>query len=214
MRTFEEVHIGRLVGALLFALALALLAVTAVNAKSEEGEVSAVSAKETEGEELKSFGSIINDRWMSRTIRTTYMLDKQINSFDVAAGVSRGVVTVTGYVIDDSTHDRALEVAHNTLGVKEVVDKLIVDADYKVKLTKGELLDEADYNKWMSTTVRKQLINDAEVTGTWVGVKADDGHVTLKGMVDKRSEIERAEEIASEVPGVKEVKNMLVCCRM
>jgi osmotically-inducible protein OsmY len=214
MRTLEEIHIGRLAGALLLAFALALFAATAVGAKGEAGEAGKITAKETETEGKRTVGSTINDGWIARTINTTYMFDRRINSFDVNAEAKRGVVTVIGYVTDASTRDRALEVAHNTLGVKEVVDKLIVDPDYKAKLAKGELLDKEGYDKWMSIKVRKQLINDAEVTGTWVGVKADDGHVTLKGMVDKRSEIERAEEIASEVPGVKEVKNELICCRM
>ncbi len=215
MRTLEETHIRRLAGALLFGLALTLLATTIVSAKDEAGEVGEVSAKEIKGEELRTFGSILNDRWIARSIKLAYMFDKQIDSFDVGPEVKRGgVVSVIGYVTDVSARDRALEIAHNTLGVKEVVDKMIVDSDYKAKLAKGELLDQEAYNRWLSRNVRNQLIDDKDITGTWLGVKAEDGHVTLKGTVYKRGEIEKAEEIASEVSGVKEVNNKLVCCRM
>ncbi len=200
MLTLEEAHMGRLAGVLLLALALTLLAATAVGAEGEE--------------EKRTLGAVFNDGWISGTIETTYLFDRQLNTFDVDVEVKRGVVYVIGYVTDVSKRDRALDVARNTRGVKEVVDKLIVDPDYKTKLAQGKLFDQGIDDHWMSQRIKTRLIADPKVTGTWIGVEAEDGLVTLRGTVYKLGEIEKAEEIASGVPGVKEVKNQIVCCRM
>jgi hyperosmotically inducible protein len=227
MRIMKESYKVKLIAATLLALALTLSSTSTVGAGSDE-KVTATSTigaerekkmipastVEAEGEDKTTAASIINDRWISSRIELAYFLDGKLNTFDVDVEVKNAVVYVIGYVLNMSDRDDALSMAKNTPGVKKVVDKLIVDPDYKTKLAKGQLFDQNLNDHWVSRQVKTRLIADPKVTGTWIGVEAEDGFVTLRGTVPEMKEIKKAEEVASGVSGVTEVKNELVCCRM
>jgi len=65
-------------------------------------------------------------------------------------------------------------------------------------------------DKTISTKVEAQLVADSITQAIQVEVETYDGVVQLSGFVDSEETIQRAEEIARGVPGVKEVKNNLV----
>lgn len=57
--------------------------------------------------------------------------------------------------------------------------------------------------------INEALTKHPEVDATHIEVSCENGEVTLKGTVNERQEKRRAEEIAEEVSGVKEVRNEL-----
>ena len=64
-------------------------------------------------------------------------------------------------------------------------------------------------NLALSSHVRASLRQDARTSKLQVSVKAEDGVVTLQGLVDPGPEQKAAIEVASTVPGVKEVVNRM-----
>jgi osmotically-inducible protein OsmY len=70
----------------------------------------------------------------------------------------------------------------------------------------GGYLDD----KTISTKVEAKLAGDSLTQAIQVDVETYNGVVQLSGFVDKEETIQRAEDLARSVQGVKEVKNNLV----
>jgi hypothetical protein len=67
------------------------------------------------------------------------------------------------------------------------------------------------YNDMAITAqVEHKLQSDSQLMGSRISVETKDGEVTLKGMVNSLSDIDRAAQLASYVDGVKRVDNRLV----
>lgn len=69
--------------------------------------------------------------------------------------------------------------------------------------TTGEYFDDQAIN----ARVKSALLQDDDVAGTEVSTTTFDGVVQLSGFVDEAEQRERAEEVATEVPGVEAVIN-------
>lgn len=69
----------------------------------------------------------------------------------------------------------------------------------------GEVIDDAA----VTTRVKTALIRDDQVDANDVEVETYKGTVQLSGFVEDREDIDRAEELASNVDGVREVRNDL-----
>jgi len=61
----------------------------------------------------------------------------------------------------------------------------------------------------LTARVKSVLLADAQVKGTKIDVDTTNGVVTLQGNVSSPSEKSRAEQLAQQVDGVKEVRNNL-----
>jgi len=62
----------------------------------------------------------------------------------------------------------------------------------------------------LTARVKSVLLADAQVKGTKIDVDTNNGVVTLQGNVSSPSEKSRAEQLAQQVEGVKEVHNNLM----
>ena len=69
----------------------------------------------------------------------------------------------------------------------------------------GQFFDD----KKVTTTVKAHLIKDKAMNLTRVGVNTTNGVVYLNGVVDTVEDKTRAEQIASQISGVKQVQNDL-----
>jgi osmotically-inducible protein OsmY len=69
----------------------------------------------------------------------------------------------------------------------------------------GEYLDDSV----ITTKVKAQLLNEPYLSSSQINVETYKGEVQLSGFVDTRTNINRAVEIARNVPGVKSVKNKM-----
>ena len=197
----KQFNIGRFAAAALLAMALVLPLTTAATAEGEKPE-------------KKTLGSFFSDAWISTRIETAYFFDRKINTFDVDVEVRNGIVHVLGYVPTEAKRDHALKMARKTPGVRDVVDKMLVDPAYKTKLAKRKPLGLSLNDYWTSRRVKAGLMASPRVRGTFIGVDSNDGLVTLRGSVFKPLESTAAEEIAAGMSGVKEVNNEILCCRM
>lgn len=71
------------------------------------------------------------------------------------------------------------------------------------KESTGEYVDDSV----ITTKVKSAFIQDKDVKATDIKVETFKGVVQLSGFVASRSELEKASQVASQVPGVKAVRN-------
>jgi hyperosmotically inducible periplasmic protein len=67
----------------------------------------------------------------------------------------------------------------------------------------------AQPDPWVTTKVKLSLLTSRDVDGVDVKVDTIDGHVTLYGTAADQAEKDRAERLAKQVEGVKEVRNLI-----
>ena len=70
----------------------------------------------------------LDDARLSSKIKAKMMLDDTVKARNVNVTTHDSVVTLSGVVASVSEHDRAMQLARETVGVKEVVDRLGVQS--------------------------------------------------------------------------------------
>lgn len=71
--------------------------------------------------------------------------------------------------------------------------------------TAGQYVDDAT----ITTRVKTSLLADKNTSGTAINVETENGTVMLSGNVRSTEEKSRAIELARQIPGVKEVRDLL-----
>jgi BON domain len=70
--------------------------------------------------------SALDDAALTAKIKSKMALDDTVKALDVDVDTSNGVVTVSGTVRSDAERQRALQLARETDGVRQVTDRLVV----------------------------------------------------------------------------------------
>jgi hyperosmotically inducible protein len=164
-----------------------------------------------------SFGACssqaVDDSTVTAKVKTKLAADTQTSAIKIGVDTVAGVVTLSGTVPTDTEKNKAEELAKNTDGVKQVVNRISVDpnslgatnfgdkADQAAKEVGGAISDEAILAK-----LKAKLISDG-ITGTNIDV--NDGKVVLKGQVEDPQKKAKAEDLARKTDGVKDVRNQL-----
>ncbi len=130
--------------------------------------------------------------WVQESLRE----DARINEFEITSTTNEGIVTLTGSVDNLTAKIYAVREAKKINGVNGVIDKLLVEPNFS---------SDTD----IANAVRRRILNSSVVKSQWIVVTCKDGVVTLTGSVDSYSEEQQAGLLASEVGGVKAVKNNL-----
>jgi len=117
-----------------------------------------------------------------------------INESDPRLDVSveEGVVTIRGNVLTDTIRDAVMYTAARVPGVKKVIDRVTGDTEIEMALAGKLAAEPALKQSWINITLSSYL-----------------GTVTLNGQVDSDAAKEAAGRIASQVPGVQDVVNVL-----
>ena len=63
---------------------------------------------------------MINDSWISNTVKSSFLYDKILDGLDITVVTERGMVHLSGVVLDSAEKQQAIEVARNTRGVRGV----------------------------------------------------------------------------------------------
>ena len=140
-----------------------------------------------------------DDQDIRRDVEAELVWEPDIQSTDIAVKVKDGIVTLTGFVRSYTEKYDAERVAKRVLGVKAVVNDLVV------KLASG------------SERLDREIAEDAidalkrELPLTSQGIKAivRDGWITLEGQVQWDFQRRMAESAVRRVPGVKGVINLI-----
>jgi osmotically-inducible protein OsmY len=134
--------------------------------------------------------------------------DVYLSGLPVDVGVRDGVVTLTGLVDSGYEKDRASEDVAGVWNVKSVDNELAVSPHGNDGVRKNPALpDDAALQK----AVRDELVQDLRISDPYsVSADAENGHVTLKGLVANYAQKRLALEDAKDVVGVGWVTNDLV----
>jgi hyperosmotically inducible protein len=181
-----EVPMRRLTLAILFLLALSALPGCAIyNTAVDERPV----------------GTIVRDETISAKLQAKFLEDKTVHYLDISPLSYEGHVYLVGEYSSTAERDRAIALAKETDGVREVTTFLL---PRKI----GDTCGTTD-NLERKAEVKKALIEDKSIWSTNVNVEVVQCRVVLLGIVGSQTELDKAVAHAKDVPGVREVKSFL-----
>jgi osmotically-inducible protein OsmY len=140
--------------------------------------------------------SVTDDR-IESSFKSTYVYKTYLKDDAVKAEAKGGVVTLTGTVAEESHKALAQDTAAGLPGVTRVDNQLATKAEVAA--------DNAD--TWIGRKVKLTLLFHRHVNASKTAVEVKDGVVTLTGEASSTAQKELTTEYATDIEGVKEVKN-------
>jgi osmotically-inducible protein OsmY len=148
------------------------------------------------------------DAFLTAKVKTALVLSKSASAFDVDVDSDEGTVTLTGAVPSKEIRAAVLDVARDTAGVLQVVDRIQVDAHVVPAPEKGELAERLTELE-IESAVYERLLHAEGVDAKWMRVLVDGRVVRLTGSVPDSNQKERAAALVASVAGVERVVNEL-----
>ena len=142
--------------------------------------------------------SDVSDAGIRDAIRTAFLYDPRVYSFEPSIEVDNGEVTLTG-IVDNLVAKRAAERdALNTVGVWRVKDLL--------KVRSGQPYADT----MIQENIEHAFVTDPLIEPYHLDTIVIDGKAYLNGRVEFAFEKEQAEKIASRQPGVEAIDNDII----
>jgi hyperosmotically inducible protein len=148
------------------------------------------------------------DAGITALIKTKLAADDRVRASEINIDTTNGVVTLTGNVDGQDARVRALQLAKETSGVREVKDMISVRVGTATgeapdpSRTLGTRVDDAG----ITMRVKARLLDDPVVKGLQIDVDTRDGVVFLTGSVASAGEREQAIQLAETTEGVRNVE--------
>lgn len=136
-----------------------------------------------------------SDEEIKEAVKDAFLYDPRVLFFNPQVSVDNGIVTLTGRVDNLKAKRAAANDARNVVGVFAVDNYLRVRPDFIPE------------NPDLKSDVAEALMKDPLVEKWEIDVSADNGMVYLDGTVNTNFEKAQAEDVASTVKGVVDVKN-------
>lgn len=147
-----------------------------------------------------TIGTEIDDSVVTTAVKSAFLADAQVKSFDLKVETRKGEVQLSGFVDSQTQVDRAILVARAVSGVKGIDNKLQLKG---APTTVGNKLDDSV----VTTRVKGALLADSSVKSFDIAVLTRRGEVQLSGFVENQGQIDRALADARAVEGVGSVSN-------
>lgn len=147
-----------------------------------------------------TIGTKIDDSVVTTAVKSAFLADAEIKSFDLKVETRKGEVQLSGLVGSQAQIDRAITVARGVSGVTGIDNKLEVRSG---PITVGNKIDDSV----VTTRVKSALLADTSVKSFDIAVITRKGEVHLSGFVDNQGQIDRAMEVTRAVEGVGSVAN-------
>jgi hyperosmotically inducible periplasmic protein len=169
------------------------------------------------------------DAGVTIAVQTQLAADDSVPADEIGVETQDGVVTLTGTVDTEVARTRAVEIARETRGVRDVVNELhttpgraattgvgdpaLHDAEAGARTTdpqwrEGDAEARAG-DAAVTTSVRTAFMEDTSLKDLSIGVSTRENVVTLTGTVPSQTEKHRAIELARETEGVRSVVDRL-----
>jgi hyperosmotically inducible periplasmic protein len=142
------------------------------------------------------FGSENDDR-IETAAKQSYVFKTYLKNDSVEAESKEGAVTLTGKVSDPSHRRLAEDTVGNLPGVLSVNNRIVVAPEAPAERS----------DAWLGTKVKSTLLFHRNVSAMGTDVFVKDGVVSLRGEAKNAAQIELTTEYASDIEGVKEVRN-------
>ena len=150
----------------------------------------------------KSAGSAVDDTVITSKIKSEFAQKAFGNLFSrISVNVSESRVMLTGSVTDESYIQQAESIAWKVLGVKEVINELIVS---------DKALKDRAKDAWISTQIKAKFLLQKHFDSLNYVPDVNNQIVYLLGIAQNQEELDTALEIASSIKGVEKVVNHVI----
>ncbi len=153
--------------------------------------------------------SKIEDATITASVKTKLLTNRNTHGMKINVDTKGRVVTLSGTLRSDSESELAEQLAENTSGVENVINKIQVAAGTPPAENAAEKAGTAVSDTWISTKVRSLLLFSNDYPGSDVAVTTDKGIVVLEGKALTSEQKQRIGEMVNDVVGVKDVQNRL-----
>lgn len=151
--------------------------------------------------EERSTGQWVDDKQISYTIEQSFLDDSKIKFMDFDAYSYQGHVYLIGEYENREQVDRAVYIAKNVEGVRNITT-------YFLPKRSNDSCGTTD-NVELNAKVRQKLIADKDIWSTNIDIEMIQCKVVLLGIVGSQQEKDSAEAHARSVSGVREVKSYI-----
>jgi hyperosmotically inducible protein len=159
------------------------------------------------------------DPGITTAVKSKFAADDTVKAYQINVDTDNAVVTLTGTVESPAAKERAVMIARQTNGVRDVVDRITVgnaanirDRVDQAAATTGQAADRAGNaitDAAITAGVKSKFLADTSVSGLKIDVDTKNGVVTLNGTAATRAEADRAVSLARDTSGVTRVVNNL-----
>ena len=152
--------------------------------------------------EERSVGDAVDDLTIRAELNHLFFQDNFELYRDVSYSVIEGRVLLKGTVAKPDDRIRALRIAWQAAGVREVINEIQVTDD-------SGILDFAR-DTWISAQLKGKLLVDGEVLSINYSIETVNGTVYLLGIAQDEAELARVAEHARSIEDVKRVVSHVV----
>jgi osmotically-inducible protein OsmY len=146
-----------------------------------------------------------SDAWIRNKVKTTLLFHRSVSADTTTVDVKDGIVTLRGDALSGAQRDLTAEYARDIEGVKGVNNEMTVAKTSNKTQTVGEKIDDAS----ITAQVKMTLLYHRSTSVLNTKVETNDGVVTMYGKAGSAAEKDLAGKFASDVNGVKGVKNRM-----
>jgi hyperosmotically inducible protein len=161
-----------------------------------------------------------SDPGITTAVKAKLAADDTVKAYRVDVDTKDGVVTLSGAVDTPTAKSIAVQLAKDTNGVRDVVDRLTVtpgvtpttgidDAAQQKAAEAARSASELTGDAALTATVKTKFLADSRISGLKIDVDTKDNIVTLTGTVPTADEKQHAIEVAKQTDGVKSVVDRL-----
>ena len=152
--------------------------------------------------EERSVGTVVDDLTIRTELNHLFFKDNIDLYQDVSFSVIEGRVLLKGSVPTPGDRVRALQLAWQAGGVREVINEIQVTDD-------SGLLDFAR-DTWISTQLKAKLLLDSDVLSINYSIETVNGTIYIMGIAQNEAELERVMEYARDIGDVKRIVSHVV----
>ena len=145
------------------------------------------------GTDERSMGTMVDDSTISSKVKIELIGASEVKARHIDVDVLNGVVTLTGLVDSNAESKKAEEITRMVAGVKDVNNYLTVGSR-----SVGRVIDDGI----IVGKINKDLIAEPNLRSLNIDVDANNGVVTLTGIVVSPEQKKRVIEIARSTEGV------------
>jgi hyperosmotically inducible periplasmic protein len=157
-----------------------------------------------------------SDSGITSSVKSKLIADEVVKARNINVDTYDRVVTLTGTVESPIEESRAIELARNTKGVADVIDKMsVASGEPGATPTTGLTAPAPGLNSAVADTtitndVRARLLADSDVSTQKIDVDTHDKVVTLSGTVATLEQKSKAVELAGKADNVLRVEDDLL----
>jgi len=145
-----------------------------------------------------------SDAWLTMKVKTMLLFHRNVSAM-TEVSAKDGTVTLQGKATSQAEKDLTTEYAKDVEGVKDVKNEMVVSVPSKKTRTVGDKIDDAS----ITAQVKMTLLAHRSTSALKTSVTTRKGVVTLSGKASNAAEKDLATKFASNVNGVKDVKNRM-----